>query len=120
MHTVLKLKEVAMAASTPKIPHPESTGFAATATKSVELKKLNQKSMSCRTVLFTVNTGYNSRVQTTCRNKINASNRDTTEAARDDDNQNTKNEIVFSLSKFCHKIFKYRKAFLDYLDDYTD
>ena len=43
-----------------------------------------------------------------------------TEAARDDDNQNTKNEIVFSLSKFCHKIFKYRKAFLDYLDDYTD
>ena len=120
MHTVLKLKEVAMAASTPKISYPESTGFAATATKSVELKKLNQKSMSCRTVLFTVNTGYNSRVQTTCRNKINASNRDTTEAARDDDNQNTKNEIVFSLSKFCHKIFKYRKAFLDYLDDYTD
>ena len=36
-----------------------------------------------------------------------------TEAARDDDNQNTKNEIVFSLSKFCHKTFKYHKAFLD-------
>ena len=118
MHIVLKLKEVAMAASTPKIPYPESTGFAATATKSVELKNIESEEH----VLQDCPLYCKSRIQfqTTCRNIINASNRGTTEAARDDDNQNTKNEIVFSLSKFCHKIFKYRKAFLDYLDDYTD
>ena len=27
---------------------------------------------------------------------------------------------MFQLSKFCYKIFKYRKAFLDHLDDYID
>ena len=58
--------------------------------------------------------------QTKCRNVINVSNRGTTEPARDDDDQNTNNEIKFFLSKFCHKIFQIRKAFLDYLDDYTD
>ena len=47
-------------------------------------------------------------------------NRGTTEPAREDDDQNTDNEIKFFLSKFCHKIFQIRKAFLDYLDDYTD
>ena len=65
---------------------------------------------------------YKSRMefQTKCRNVINASNRGTTEPAREDDVQNTDNEIKFFLSKFCHKIFQIRKAFLDYLDDYTD
>ena len=50
---------------------------------------------------------YKSRMefQTTYRNVINASNRGTTEAIRDDDDQNTNDEIIFFLSKFCHKIF---------------
>ena len=58
--------------------------------------------------------------QNKCRNVTNALNRGTTESARDDDDQNTNNEIIFFLSKFCHKIVKFRKAFIDYLDDYTD
>ena len=81
------------------------------------LKILNWKSMYCKNVLLTMNPGWNC---STCRNVINSSNRGTSEAVRDDDDQNTIYEIIISLSKFCHNIFKYRKAFLDYLDDYSD
>ena len=34
--------------------------------------------------------------------------------------ENLSNDMIFFLSKFCHKIFKYRKAFHDHFDDYTD
>ena len=43
-----------------------------------------------------------------------------TEAVRGDDDQNKNNETIFPLSDFFHKIFKFRKVFLDYLDNYTD
>ena len=34
--------------------------------------------------------------------------------------ENISNDPQFSLSKFCYKIFKYRKAFHDHLDDYAE
>ena len=34
--------------------------------------------------------------------------------------ENFKNDSNFALSKFCYKIFKYRQAFHDHLDDYIE
>ena len=118
MLIVSKLKEVDTSAIIPKIPYPECTGFAVTATKSVKLKRIESEEH----VLQGCPLYYKSRMefQTKCRNVINASNRGTTKTARDDDDQNSHNKIIFFLSNFCHKIFKFRKAFLDYLDGYAD
>ena len=82
-----------MASITPKIPYPESTGFVATATKSVKSKKIESEEHALQDCPLC----YKSRMkfQTSCRNIINASNRGTTEAVRDDDNQNTNNEMIF-------------------------
>ena len=34
--------------------------------------------------------------------------------------ENFRNDSNFALSKFCYKIFKYRQAFHDHLDDYIE